>query len=399
MRKTLIGIAVITVFIIGLSQTLKDRPTKVTTLVDRLPSVETELKSDPIDIGVFEPLSGINQEGGQSELEGILLANELYPLVNGHKIILHLADNESDRYKTIDAVMSLIEGKKVKALIGSWGSSFALAAGPIINEERVPTVGASCTNPKITIGNRYYSRVSYIDTFQGTALAKFAYKNLSAKTAAILMEEANDYSTDLGEYFTNAFAELNNYKQSILMEDYYRTGQTDYSQLLHKVKLLQPDIIFIPGNQQDVASIIQQAQELGIQSKFIGTDTLDTAAFAENMKKLSSEVYYSTFYSHEFSKTEESKKFLLAYRNKYGKYPNAFSALGYDAYLLIYDALRRAPQLDSESINEAIHQAQNVEGATGRITMDQNGDTKRGVVIKRVQGDKVGYITSIEPSN
>ncbi len=399
MRKALFGIVLSAILLFGISQVPAEKTSSSIHHPVRIPTREADAKNEIINIGVFEPLSGINQEGGEAELEGVLLANELYPVINGNEIVIHVADNESDRYKTIDAVMSLIEGKKAKVLIGSWGSSFALAAGPVINEEEIPTVGASCTNPKITIGNRYYSRVSYIDTFQATALAKFASKNLNAKTAAILMEESNDYSTDLGEYFTNGFAELNNYRQAILMADYYRTGQEEYTELLNKIKELKPDIIFIPGNQQDVANIISQSLELGIVAKFIGTDTLDTHAFASQISSTDAELYFSTFYSHEFSKTEESKKFLLAYRKKYNKDPNAFSALGYDAYLLIYDALKRTPNLESKSINDAIHQAQNVEGATGRITMDQNGDTKRGVVIKRIKGDTIGFITSIEPTN
>lgn len=399
MRKALFGIMLSAIILFGISQVPAEKTSASSHQPVRIPSVEADIKKEIINIGVFEPLSGVNQEGGESELEGILLAHELYPVINGKEIAIHIADNESDRYKTVDAVMSLIEGKKVKALIGSWGSSFALAAGPIINEEEIPTVGASCTNPKITIGNRYYSRVSYIDTFQATALAKFASKNLNAKTAVVLMEESNDYSTDLGEYFTNGFAELNNYRQAILLADYYRTGQEDYTELLKKIKTLKPDIIFIPGNQQDVATIIHESLKQGITAKFIGTDTLDTKRFATQISKTDAELYFSTFYSHEFSKTEESKKFLLAYRKKYDKDPNAFSALGYDAYLLIYDALKRTPKLDSKSINDAIHQAQNVEGATGRITMDQNGDTKRGVVIKRIKNDTIGFVTSIEPTN
>lgn len=363
------------------------------------PTRETDYKKETLRIGIFEPLTGANKEGGLSELEGIQLANELYPMVNGNTIELYIEDNESDRYKTVDAVMALIENNQVHALIGSWGSSYSLAAGPIINEEEIPTVGASCTNPRITIGNRYYSRVSYIDTFQGTALAKFAHKNLKAKTVSILMEQGNEYSTDLGEYFMNAFAELNNYSQSILMEGYYQTGQKDFSILLNKVKLLNPDVIFIPGNYEEVAEVARECKEMGITSKIIGTDTLDTEEFIKLTGADGNGIYFSTFYSHEFSKTEESKKFLLNYRKKYGKDPNSFSALGYDAYMLIFDSFKRVNKFNHEEINNAIHLAKNVEGAAGIITMDQNGDAKRGVVIKQIRDQLTHYVTNTEPEN
>lgn len=353
---------------------------------------------ETIRIGVFEPLTGSGEEGGNSELEGILLANELYPSVNGNPIELYIEDHKSDRYETVEAVMKLIEGKKVHALIGSWGSSYALAAGPIINDQMIPTVGASCTNPRITIGNRFYSRVSYIDTFQGTALAEFASQELHADTVAILTEAGNEYSVDLGEYFTNAFAEIHNYNQSILYEGSYQQGQKDYTSLLNAIKIVNPDIIFIPGNYLEVAEIAKQAKALKIASNIIGTDTLDTTQFTALADVNAEGIYYSTFYSHEFSRTQESRKFLLAYKEKYGKNPTSFSALGYDAYLLIYDALKRSTKFDSITLNDAIHSAKNIEGAAGNITMDQNGDTKRPVVIKKIHEGRAVYVTSIEPT-
>lgn len=365
----------------------------------QLPAKVQEIKNGVIKIGVFEPLTGDNKEGGISELEGIKLANEIYPLINGTKIELVVEDNKSDRYETVYVVSKLIDEDKVSAMIGSWGSALSLAAGPIISEEGIPTVGASCTNPRITIGNSYYSRVSYIDTFQGTAMAKFAYKELKAKTAAILMETENEYSIDLGEYYMNAFAELNNYSQSILLEGYYKSGQKQHDENLLKIKTLNPDVIFIPGNYKDVQEIAKQAKLLGIDSIIMGTDTLDTQEFIESKDHSSDGIYFSTFYSHEIIDNEEGKKFLEAYKKKYGKDPNAFSALGYDAYLLIYDALKRVDKYEPKEINEAIHLGKNIEGAAGSITMDQNGDTKRNVVIMKIISGEKRYVTSIEPSN
>lgn len=368
-------------------------------LQNQLPAKVQEIKNGVIKIGVFEPLTGDNKEGGISELEGIRLANELYPLINGTKIELVVEDNKSDRYETVYVVSKLIDEDKVISMIGSWGSALSLAAGPIISEEGIPTVGASCTNPRITIGNSYYSRVSYIDTFQGTAMAKFAYKELKAKTAAILMESENEYSTDLGEYYMNAFAEFNNYSQSILLEGYYKSGQKQHDENLLKIKTLNPDVIFIPGNYKDVAEIAKQAKLLGIDSIIMGTDTLDTQEFIESKDHSTDGIYFSTFYSHEIIDNEEGKKFLKAYKEKYGKDPNAFSALGYDAYLLIYDALKRVDKYEPKEINEAIHLGKNIEGAAGAITMDQNGDTKRNVVIMKIISGEKRYVTRIEPSN
>lgn len=368
-----------------------------------MPTKPSEIKENdfekPIKVGIFEPLTGAGQEGGRAELEGFILANELYPEVDGVPIELYIEDVKSDRYATVDALNNLIDRNKVHALLGSWGSSFALAAGPIINEEGIPTIGASCTNPKITIGNKYYSRVSYVDTFQGTALANFASDELKATTTAILTETNNDYSVDLGAYFKNAFAELHNYNQSILYEGYYQQGSTDFAIIVSSIKNLNPDIVFIPGNHVDVANFVIEAKKQGLKSKVIATDTVDTGDFLTLAGNLAEGVYFSTFYSTEIIKTQESKVFLEAYRKKYGKDPTSFSALAYDAYLLLYDSLSKCKTTEADALNDAIHSGKGVKGAAGEINMDQNGDTKRPVVIKTVKNGKFIYVTSIEPIN
>lgn len=366
-----------------------------------MPTKPSEIKENEfgktIRVGIFEPLTGAGQEGGRAELEGFLLANELYPDVDGVPIELFIEDIKSDRYATVDALNTLIDRKKVHALLGSWGSSFALAAGPIINEEGVPTIGASCTNPKITIGNKYYSRVSYVDTFQGTALANFASSELKATTAAIVTETNNDYAIDLSAYFKNAFAELHNYNQSILYEGYYQQGSDDFKSIVTSIKTLNPDIVFIPGNHIDVANFSKEAKRQNLKSKIIATDTLDTNEFLKLAGSTAEGIYFSTFYSTEIIKTQESKTFLEAYRNKYGKDPTSFSALAYDAYLLLYDSLSRCKTVEADALNDAIHSGKGVKGAAGEINMDQNGDTKRPVVIKSVKSGKFIYVTSIEP--
>jgi len=85
--------------------------------------------SNVIKIGVFEPITGANAAGGQLEVEGIKLANKLYPEVLGKKVELVIADNKSDKVEAATAAARLVEKEKVTAIIGSWGSSLSMAAG------------------------------------------------------------------------------------------------------------------------------------------------------------------------------------------------------------------------------------------------------------------------------
>jgi len=203
---------------------------------------------DVVKIGVFEPLTGANAAGGAMEVEGIKLANKLYPEVLGKKIELVIVDNKSDKVEAANAATRLVDKDKVVAIIGSWGSSLSMAAGPIAMNAKIPVVGASCTNPLVTKDNPYYFRVCFIDPFQGTVMANYAFKELKAKKTAIVQEVSNDYSVGLAKFYTDAFKALTKDDKAVVGVSNYNTGDQDFTAQLTNLKNLKPDVIFPPGN-------------------------------------------------------------------------------------------------------------------------------------------------------
>ena len=184
-------------------------------------------KSDAktVKVGVFLPLTGDNAAGGELELRGIKLANKLHPEVNGKKIELVVADNKSDKAEAANVAARLIEKDKVKVILGSYGSSLAMAAGNIVKEAKVPAIGTSCTNPQVTLNNDYYFRACFIDPFQGTVMANYAFKK-GFKKIAIVQEVSNDYAVGLAKFFKDAFVKLGG---TIVDTGNYQTGDKDFT--------------------------------------------------------------------------------------------------------------------------------------------------------------------------
>ncbi len=358
---------------------------------------ETSETSETIKIGVFEPMTGANAAGGQMELEGIKLANELYPEVLGKKVELVVADNKSDKVEAANAATMLVDKEKVNAVIGSWGSSFSIAAGPVFKDAGVPAVGASCTNPLVTLGNDIYSRVCFIDSFQGDVMANYAYNNIGAKKVAILQEISSDYSVGLVKYFEEAFKKFTADENCIVGKASYNTGDQDFTAQLTNLKELNPDAIFAPGNYTEGALLVKQARELGINVPIIATDTWETPEFLEIGGEAVEGVVFSTFFTTEVPITQESEKFLKAYREKYNKEPASVTALSYDAYIVILDAIKKAGSADPAEINKYIAETKDFEGAAGMISLDQNGDAIKSAVIKQVKDGKFSYLTIVEP--
>jgi branched-chain amino acid transport system substrate-binding protein len=355
---------------------------------------------DVIKIGVFEPLTGANAAGGAMELEGIRLANELNPTVEvggkTYKVELVVVDNKSDKVEAANAVQRLIDKDKVNVILGSWGSSLSMSGGEVA-KGKVPSIGLSCTNPLVTAGNDWYFRVCFIDPFQGTVMANYAFNDLNARTAVIVQEVSNDYSVGLAKFFVDTFVKLTGNPGSILATVNYNTGDQDFSAQLTTIRTLNPDVIFAPGNYTESALVMKQARELGIKAPVIGGDTWETPEFIDVGRERVEGAVFSSFFAAEYAGTPEAQTFLDEYAKKYNKEPASVTALGYDGYLLALDAIKRAGSTDPGKIRDAIAETSGFVGATGTTTLDDNGDATKSAYIKAVEGGKFVFKTIVNP--
>ena len=348
-------------------------------------------KADTVKVGVFLPLTGDNAAGGELELRGVKLAHKLHPEVLGKKVELVVADNKSDKAESASVAARLIEKDKVCALIGTYGSSLAMAAGNIVKEAKVPAIGTSCTNPQVTANNDYYFRACFIDPFQGTVMANYAYKQ-GARKVAIVQEVSNDYSVGLAKFFKDAFVKLTNDPDCIVDIANYQTGDKDFTAVLTNLKAKNPDAVFAPGNFTESALLIKQARQLGMTIPFMGGDTWETQEFIDVGGKEVEGAVMSTAFDREKASTPEAQKFLKAYTDEYKSEPSALSAMAYDAYLITVDAIKRANSTDSQKIRDALAATKDLEAVTGKTTFDKNGDPIKAAVIKEVKDAKFKYL-------
>ncbi len=352
-------------------------------------------RSEVIKIGVFEPLTGGAASGGQMTLEGIQLAHQLFPEVLGKKVELVIEDNKSDKSMAAKAVTRLVYEEDVKALIGSYGSSLSIAAGEIVKEVKIPTVGCSPTNPQVTYNNPYYFRVCFMDPFQGTVMANYAVKELNAQKAIVVQDTTQEYSLGLSQYFMESFKKLTKNDHSIVSVISYVSGERDFDEQLELMKNLETDVIFVPGNYMESAMFIKKARAIGIITPIIGGDTWETYDFMEIGGSAVEGATFSTHFTSETPITEISNQFIEAYQKQYGKAPNAFGALGFDAYIVLMNAIERANSVNPEKIRGALAETANFKGTTGSITLDAHGNTRKSAVIKKIENGRFKYVTFI----
>lgn len=260
-------------------------------------------------------MTGSYAAGGAIEVEGIKLANKLYPEVLGKKIELVTVDNKSDKVESANAASRLVDKEKVTAIIGSYSSSMSLPAGDVVKNAKIPTVAPSATNPLVTQNNDYYFRVCFIDPFQGQVMANYAYSKLNAKKVAVIQEVSNDYSVGLAKFFSDSFKKLTGDENSILTLANYNTGDQDFTAQLTNIKAKNPDVIFAPGNFTESALIMKQARQLGMSVPIIGGDTWEVNEFLQIGGSAVEGAIFSTFFTTEKPMTKESEKFLADHKN------------------------------------------------------------------------------------
>jgi len=353
--------------------------------------------TEVVKIGVFEPISGLYKYAGNLELEGIKLANQLYPEVDGIKLELVIMDNQSDKLTSARVVSDLIQIEGVSVLIGSWSSTLSLSAGPILSDLKVPAVAPTSTNQDLTVGNDYYFRACFSDSFQGNELANYVYYDLGFRKVALVTEQGNDYSNGLGRFFVERFIELNDSdSDSVIYKLEYNSNRSIDVNEVDKIISLNPEAIFIPGGYDQSAQWIQTAKGRGYNGIFIGGDTWDNDVFITYGGKAVEGVIFSSFYSSEIALTQESTVFAENYRNKYGKEPSSIAALGYDAYLMIKDAIQRSQSSNPEEIRNALEETSNLAGAAGLITMNEFGEPERNLIIKTIENGAIRSLKTID---
>lgn len=354
-----------------------------------------EQTAGTIKIGIFEPLSGQNGGGGLQEAMGMRYANTVFPTVKVgdkvYKVELVEADNKSDKTEAVSAANSLISAG-VSVVLGSYGSGVSIAAGEIFAEAKVAAIGASCTNPQVTLGNDYYFRVCFLDPFQGTVMANNAIQS-GYRSAAVITELGDDYSSGLGNFFKEAFLKLNG---TIAIEEQFQTGQTDFKAILTNIKDSKADVIFAPSSITTAPLLIKQARELGLDSVIMAGDTWENAAIIENAGADAEGVVFSTFFDEADPATKEASDFVFGFKkyladNNQSDIIPAVSALGYDSYLAALKAIEAAGTLDTAKIRDALATV-SFDGVTGPISFDENGDAKKDrAFIKTIYEGKIVF--------
>lgn len=345
-------------------------------------ATETQTETgDEIIIGGLAPLTGDVSQYGVAVNNGVLLAVEDINAaggVLGKQIKYIVEDEQGDPTQAINAYTKLYQSDNIIALVGDVTTKPTIAVAQKVAQDGLPMISASATGEDVTLAGENIFRACFIDPYQGELMAHYAFEKLGSKTAAILYDSGDDYSTGVAESFEQTAKELG---MEVQNNEGYPPGTVDFNAQLTKIGESNPDVIMVPAYYEDVSKILVQARKLGIKSKFVGPDGWD--GVLQKVEESSMDVLEDTYYCSQYSRQSEDENlqnFIKRYNEVYGIEENMFAVLGYDSMRMMAKAIENAGSTDSDAIIEAM-KTLDYSGLTGTTKFDENRNPVREAYI------------------
>ncbi len=367
-------------------------------------------------IGQYGSLTGSSATFGISTKNGIELATDEINAkggISGMPLRMVVEDDQGKPEEAATAVNKLISRDRPVALLGEVSSSRSLAAAPIAQKNGVPMISPSSTSVKVTQQGDYIFRVCFIDPFQGTVAAKFAYNSKGIRKIAILKDVKNDYSVGLAQFFNETFVKLGG---TVTGDEAYSEGDNDFKAQLTKLIAGQPEALFVPGYYTEVGLIAKQARQLGFTGPLIGGDGWDS----DELVKIGEDAIIGSYFTNHYSvddPTPAVQNFIRNYEAKYQSKPDGLAALGYDAAVILYAALNdvakdpamaaalgdrssdpakeEAKKAARSRLRQALAQTKNFPGVTGVITIDADRNANKAAVVVEVTKAGPKFVESV----
>ncbi|MDR1569977.1 MAG: ABC transporter substrate-binding protein [Oscillospiraceae bacterium] len=355
--------------------------------------------ADTIKIGGLAPLTGAVAQYGIAVQKGVDLYIEQLNAqggIDGSPVEVIWYDEKGDEIEAMNAFNLLVDSDGVVGIIGDVTSRPTLAVAELVREVGIPMITASATAYDVTTDNPSIFRSCFLDPFQASTMANFAQQALNAQKVAVIYDVSDDYSVGLAESF-RAQAEANG--QEVVAYESGTATDVDFSAQLTNIASKEPDALFVAYYYGPAALIVQQASkpEVGLDCYFLGADGI---AGIENTISDTSLLEKKFFYSDHFASDSTDPMvvdFIKAYEAKYNEPMSmAFNATGYDAALLLCEAIKAAGSTDFEAVSAAL-KSSSVQGVTSSYTFDDHNDPIKSAYIMTFVGGKQAFETRQDP--
>ncbi len=349
-----------------------------------------------IQFGAVVPLTGDFDIYGQAVSKGIELAVEEiqrqheageYP----YAVELTVSDSKGD----VELASQLLEehiDRGALAVVGGVMSIEALQMVSVADRYDRVLMSPSASTPLLTGISKNFYRVFPSDSREGTTMGNFASQKLKLSTAVILAAQQT-YAKGIQEVFQAEF-ERNGGTVLELIE--YPAGAADFSGFIERVLNLDPDAVYVAAFAIDIGKMIASLRDRGYEGRILTTAAFSSPEAIEQLGERAEGVFLTQAAFEAASEDPSVQAFVEKYRQKYGMTPDLYSAHGYDAMMVLAEALEEGGP-SSNDFWKSVRGLRDFEGVTGTIQFDERGDVQKFPRVYVIQdGNLIDYEREVE---
>ncbi len=350
-----------------------------------------------VKIGVSSPFTGDIAALGLGIRNGAQLAiEEAAPELEEMGIALSMlaVDDAGDPKTGVNAANQMVSDNAVVGVVAHLNSGVSIPTSAVYNEAGIVQISPASTNPALTLqGFENVFRVCTIDTVQGSFAAEYAYDELGFTSVAVI-DDSTPYGEGLAAEFAKAFEAKGG---EVTSTDKIQVKDQDFTALVTKIRGDSPDLIYFGGMYTEGALISKQAKEAGFEGPLMGGDGLYTQQFVDIAGAANAEGDFATSVGLPLSEQPKGQEFTEMFEATFpGQTIEAYDTYAYDAAMVIIEAIKAvAEDLGAEEVasvagKQAIIEAvaaTNMQGVTGTVSFDENGDTTNKAITPYVVRD------------
>lgn len=340
----------------------------------------------PIRIGAILPLTGSAALLGTEIKQGMELAiKEINSTggIGGRRLEVIFLDSKNDAKEGVSAARKLLDLDQVPVIITAM-SSVTMAIIPIIDKRKIVLFSTVTATPGLTQKSQWVFRDYYTTDTQGEAMARFLTEEAGVKAVAVLYIN-DDYGVTGTEVFRKIYSDRGG---NILTSEAYEKASTDLRAQITKAMMHKPEAIHIIAYGQALAIAVRQIRELGYKGKILSyTGLVDQDVLKQAGSAAEGAIVVASTYDPQAPVGRVQKQFIETYREAFAKLPSHYPAFGYDATILLVEAMRGKGYLPEE-IRQGLLTLGEQELVLGTVRVSENREVAFTQVIKIIRDGK-----------
>jgi branched-chain amino acid transport system substrate-binding protein len=353
---------------------------------------DEEASEGPIKIGLLVPQSGVYKSLGDDMKAGFeVYLEENDNMLGGVEVEVVVADEGETADSGKAAADKLVKQDEVTVVTGVVSSAVMNGVVDLFETNKIPLVGSNASPTTLTDAT-FIWRTSYVNDQPGEALGGYVAENVDGEVYFL----AADYQAGLDEVtgFKRSFEAAGGQVADEVYTPF--PGTTNFQPFLANVQSSGAEALFSFYAGGAAVEFVKQYDQFGLKGEVehYSAGFLTEGGVLDGQGSSAEGTFTAMNYNYDLD-NEINNAFVEAYEAKTDRKPTTYAMASYDAAKVLDMAIEAAGgEVDSEAINEAIGQIEEVESPRGTWTWSDIGTPVQMWYLREVQ-EVDGTLTNV----